>query len=217
MTSFTEHRVRILTMTRLTNNLNRRHFIATGAATAALVSLPGAAFALTDARARALVDRVVGDINRVIASGKSQSAMIADFERIFSRYADVNVIARSTLGADSRRASSAQLRAYSNVFRGYIARKYGKRFREFIGGKIEVHKVRKVKSWHEVLSTVQLRGSSPFDVRFLVSDRSGKDLFFDMIIEGVSLRLSERTEIGAMLDRRNGNIDALIADLKSAG
>ena len=217
MTSFTEHRVRILMMTRLTNNLNRRHFIATGAATAALVSLPGAAFALTDARARALVDRVVGDINRVIASGKSQSAMIADFERIFSRYADVNVIARSTLGADSRRASSAQLRAYSNVFRGYIARKYGKRFREFIGGKIEVHKVRKVKSWHEVLSTVQLRGSSPFDVRFLVSDRSGKDLFFDMIIEGVSLRLSERTEIGAMLDRRNGNIDALIADLKSAG
>ncbi len=204
-------------MTKLLNKLNRRHFIATGISATAFTALPGTAFALTDARARSLVDQVVKDINRVIASGKSQSAMIADFERIFSRYADVNVIARSTLGADSRRASNAQLRAYSAVFRSYIARKYGKRFREFIGGKIEVNKVRKVKSWHEVLSTVQLRGSSPFDVRFLVSDRSGKDLFFDMIIEGVSLRLSERTEIGAMLDRRNGNIDALIADLKTAG
>ncbi len=199
------------------NRLNRRHFIATGLSAAALTGLPGYASALTDARARALVDQVVNDINRVIASGKSQSAMIADFERIFGRYADVNVIARSTLGADSRRASNSQLRAYTTAFRGYVARKYGKRFREFIGGRIEVHKVRKVKSWHEVVSTVQLRGSSPFDVRFLVSDRSGKDLFFDMIIEGVSLRISERTEIGAMLDRRNGNIDALIADLRTAG
>ncbi len=200
-----------------TSKLNRRHFIATGLSAATAMTLPQSALAMTDARARALVDRVVADINKVIASGKSQSAMIRDFERIFSSYADVNVIAQSTLGADSRRASSGQLRAYTAAFKGYVARKYGKRFREFIGGKIEVHKVRKVKSWHEVLSTVQLRGSSPFDVRFLVSDRSGKDLFFDMIIEGVSLRLSERTEIGAMLDRRNGDIDALISDLKTAG
>lgn len=199
------------------SKLNRRHFIATGLSAATALTLPQNALAMTDARARTLVDRVVADINKVIASGKSQSAMIRDFERIFSRYADVNVIARSTLGADSRRASNGQLRAYTAAFKGYVARKYGKRFREFIGGKIEVHKVRKVKSWHEVLSTVQLRGSSPFDVRFLVSDRSGKDLFFDMIIEGVSLRLSERTEIGAMLDRRNGDINALISDLKKAG
>jgi len=77
--------------------------------------------------------------------------------------------------------------------------------------------VREVKSWHEVKSLVYLRGESPFEVSFLVSDRSGRDLFFDMIIEGISLRLSERTEIGAMLDRRNGDINALIADLKRAG
>jgi len=50
-----------------------------------------------------------------------------------------------------------------------------------------------------------------------VSDRSGQDLFFDMVIEGISLRLSERTEIGAMLDRRRGDIDGLIQDLRSAG
>ena len=133
-------------MLKVTSNPNRRLFIATGLSAAAVASLPGAALALTDARAKALVDQVVKDINRVIASGKSQSAMISDFERIFSRYADVNVIARSTLGADSRRASNGQLRAYATAFRGYIARKYGKRFREFIGGRIEVHKVRKVKS-----------------------------------------------------------------------
>ncbi|SHL37302.1 phospholipid transport system substrate-binding protein [Roseovarius litoreus] len=199
------------------NDLSRRGFIVTGLALTGLVTAPGAALALTDAKAKALVNQVVDEINRVISSGKPVGAMISDFERIFSRYADVNIIAQSTLGPDSRRLSSGQMRAFVDAFRGYIARKYGKRFNEFVGGRIEVKGVRQVKSWHEVASTVYLRGESPFEVRFLVSDRSGQDLFFDMVIEGVSLRLSERTEIGAMLDRRRGDIDGLIQDLRSAG
>lgn len=197
--------------------LSRRTLLTAGAAAGLIAALPLPALALTEARARGLIDQVVGDINRVINSGNSQSAMINEFERIFGRYADVNIIARSTLGADSRRASAAQMRAFTDAFEGYIARKYGKRFREFIGGKIEVKGVRQVKSWHEVRAQVFLRGSSPFEVLFLVSDRSGRDLFFDLVIEGVSLRLSERTEIGAMLDRNGGSIDGLVNDLRGAG
>jgi len=201
----------------MTSKPTRRFAITAGASALAVFALPDTARALTEARARALIDQVVRDINRVIASGQSLSQMIADFERIFARYGDVPIIARSTLGADANRVSRAQMRAYVDAFRGYISRKYGKRFNEFVGGRIEVKDVREVKSWHEVRSMVYLRGQSPFEVSFLVSDRSGQDLFFDMVIEGISLRLSERTEIGAMLDRRNGDINALISDLRTAG
>lgn len=201
----------------MTSNVSRRHFVATGLAFGGLAALPTGVLALTDARARTLVDTIVAEINRVIASGKPVSGMIKDFERIFTRYADVNIIARSTLGADANRISSSQMAAFTEAFRGYIARKYGKRFNEFVGGRIEVNSVKEVKSWHEVKSTAYLRGESPFEVSFLISDRSGQDRFFDMIIEGISLRLSERTEVGAMLDRRNGDINAMIADLKKAG
>jgi phospholipid transport system substrate-binding protein len=38
-----------------------------------------------------------------------------------------------------------------------------------------------------------------------------------MVIEGISLRLSEKTEIGAMLDRNRGDIDGLVRDLRAAG
>lgn len=201
----------------MSNNISRRSLIGTGFCAAALTALPIGALALTDAGARALVDKVVLEINRVIASGKPLGQMIRDFEGIFDRYADVNLIARSTLGADANRASAAQMAAFTQAFRGYIARKYGKRFNEFRNGQVEVLGVRAVKSWHEVQGRVITRGEAPYDVRFLVSDRSGRDLFFDMLIEGISLRLSERTEIGSMLDRRRGNIDALIADLRQAG
>lgn len=50
-----------------------------------------------------------------------------------------------------------------------------------------------------------------------MSDRTGRDLFFNMFIEGVNLLLTERTEIGAMIDRNGGNIDAMIANLRNAG
>ena len=203
--------------TPMQNRLTRRFFVGSSMTWAALTGASAPAWALTDASARVLVDKVVKDINRVISSGKSLSGMIAEFEKIFIRYADVNIIARSTLGPDARRASASQMAAFTTAFRGYISRKYGKRFNEFVGGKIEVKGVQQVKSYHEVISTVYLRGEAPFEVKFLVSDRSGKDLFFDMVIEGISLRLTERTEIGAMLDRRRGDIDAMITDLKKAG
>lgn len=204
-------------MTRMTNNPTRRGFLGGLTATALAAAVPMPAFALNNAEAKALVDKLVVEINRVIASGKSLNAMIREFERIFGRYGDVPLIARSALGPDARRMTNSQMSAYVAAFRGYMARKYGKRFQEFIGGKIEVQRTRKVKSWYEVQTVAKLRGEAPFQLNFFISDKSGKDLFFDMIVEGVSVRLSEKEEIGAMLDRNRGDIDKLIADLKRAG
>lgn len=194
--------------------VTRRAALAITAAGLGMSALP--ALALTEGTARALIDALVGDINRVIASGKSESGMYRDFERIFARYSDTSYIAAYAMGADGRRASSGQKRQFSSAFQQYIARKYGSRFREFIGGRLEVESARRVKNWYEVRTTAYLRGESPFDVTFLVSDRTGKDLFFNMYIEGINMLSTERTEIGAMIDRRRGNIDQMIADLKKA-
>jgi len=192
--------------------MKRRIFLALTGATALAPALP--AFAGSGARAEELVNTVVNDINEVIASGRSENAMIADFERIFARYSDTSYIAAYAMGADGRRATAAQKRAFSDAFQGYMARKYGRRFREFIGGRLEVRNVRKVKNWYEVETTAFLRGEAPFAVTFHVSDRSGRDLFFNMFIEGINLLLTERTEIGALIDRNGGDIDAMINDLK---
>lgn len=201
----------------MASNLSRRGVLG-GLTAGAAVSIAGRpAFALNTGQARALVDRLVADINRVINSGRSESQMLADFEQIFATYADVPIIARSALGITARSASSSQMSAFTTAFRGYISRKYGRRFREFIGGRLEVQTARAVKSFYEVKTTAFLQGEPPFEVIFLVSDKSGRDLFFNMFIEGVNLVAAERTEIGAMLDRRGGNLSQLIEDLKRAG
>lgn len=197
------------------STLTRRRFAAGFAMGSVVLALPLPSLALTAQQSQQLIDKVVAEINGVISSGKDLGGMIKDFERIFGRYADVPVIARSVLGVAAKSASAAQLSGFTSAFKGYISAKYGRRFREFIGGKIEVIDTKPLKSYFEVETIVALQGEAPFDVRWHVSDKSGKSLFFNIIIEGINLLASERTEIGAMLDKRRGDIDALIADLNA--
>ena len=193
-------------------HLNRRHFIAAGAALAAMPAIP--ALALTGQQAANLVNSLVNEINTVIASGRSEASMYREFERLFKKYGDTPLIAANVLGVAARRASNAQRKAFTEAFTGYIARKYGKRFREFQGGRIEVQSVHAISRGYEVRCVAHMSGSKTLETAFRVSD---SNRFYNLFVEGADMLLSEKEEIGAMLDARRGNIDQLIADLRKAG
>jgi phospholipid transport system substrate-binding protein len=193
--------------------LTRRGF---AAALAAACLLPGAARAMTNAEAERLVRSLVTDIQSTIDSGKSTSAILADFERAFKRYADVPTIARFSLGVAARSASAAELRAYSDAYATYVSNKYGRRFQEFRGGSIDIRGVRSEGQYLVVEARANLRGESPVAVDFHVSDRSGSPKVFNVIIEGVNMLTTERSEVGALLDRAGGSIPRLTQDLRSA-
>lgn len=197
-----------------TINLSRRNLLA---GIAAIAVLPGTAGALTPEDARALIGRAMDDVQSIINAGSSRATMIARFEDLFDTYGDVPAIARSVLGPPARSASAAQLGRFTTAFRGYMARKYGGQFNRFAGARAEVLAAREVQRYWEVATTMRLRSEAPFEVRWHVSDRSGRPLFFNLIIEGVNLLAAERQEIGSMLERRGGNIDRMIEDLQQAG
>ncbi len=193
----------------------RRAVLAQGAAFAATLALAAPARAQDTASARALVEQLVANVNAVIASGQSEERMIAQFAQIFLAYADAPTIARYSLGADARSATPDQLARYTQAFANYVAEKYGRRFREFIGGQVVVREARVVPNGIEVETTAVFQNQVPFRVDFQVSAASGRLRFFNVIIEGVNMLLSERTEIQAMLDQRGGDIERLIADLSA--
>jgi len=176
-------------------------------------ALPLPALALTPAQAEGLVNAAVADINGVIQSGAPVASMVRSFKNIFDDYADTSYLAAYALGNDGRSATNAQKSAFSDAFGVYLANKYGRRFNEFAGGQIQVQDARAVNSYIEVRTLAVLQGQTPFQVDFHVSDRPGRPVFFNLIIEGINMLLSERAEIGAMLDARGGDIDALIRDL----
>lgn len=187
-----------------------------GALTATAV-LPSVAFAATSpAAAQALVNKMVGDVQKAINSGQSEARMIRDFEKLFKRYADVPTIARFSLGVAARSASKSELRAYTDAFSGYFARKYGRRFNEFRGGTVEVTRARPDRKITVVDAVAKVPGRSNVKVEFHVSDRSGSDKVFNVVLEGINMLTTERTEIGALLDQSGGSISKLTQRLKSS-
>jgi phospholipid transport system substrate-binding protein len=199
------------------NTSSRRFFLGGIATSIALAVLPNTSFALTKAGAEKLIGNLSSDIFKVINSGKKGAGLYKEFDRILGKYAAINAIARTTLGPTWRAATPSQQKAYTKAFRGYLSRKYGKRFREFIGSEITVVSAKKVKSGVLVKSKVKLKGSTPFDVDWQVFERNGKSQMFDLYIEGISMIKTEREEVGSMLDRSGGKMDKLITRLKKAG
>lgn len=196
-------------------NSTRRGFLGLVAMGGVLAVTP--AQAMTAHEATAAIRRSVDEVMAVIGSGRSPPQLFAAFEEIFTRRADIDAIARAALGPTARQLDPASFGRFRQAMTGYIARKYGRRFQEFMGSRIEVGTARPLKSFWAVSSTAYLNGRSPMEVEWHISDKTGQPRFFNLIIEGVNMLASEREEIGAMLARRRGDLGALIADLQQAG
>lgn len=200
----------------LTPTETRRGFLGMLGAAAVMGAVPVPAAALTPASAEATIRKAVAEVYEVINSGAPEAEMFPRFTAVFARYGDVDAIARTCLGPTARNLPAAQFAAYRDAFEGYIGRRYGRRFREFVGGQVEVTGSRQVKSFVLVDSVARLNGRAPMKVEWHVSDKSGQVRFFNLVIEGVNLLGTERQEIGAMLARRRGDVAALTADLRAS-
>lgn len=202
-------------MTRIPMNSTRRGVLGLIGGGAVWAAMP--AHALNGNQAVALVSATVQEVLATVNSGRPAAQLYPAFERIFTRRADIDAMARAALGPAARQLGAQEFAAFRQAMSGYVSRKYGKRFQEFLGARIEIGAARQLKSFWTVDSTAYLRGQTPTKVEWHVSDRSGQARFFNLIIEGVNMLASEREEIGAMLARRRGDVRGLIADLQRAG
>ena len=195
------------------NNKTRRFVMMSFLGIAGLYASPVFAFKKSDAEK--LIKNLTNDVLGAVNKQKSEDIMFSRFEEIFSKYADVPLIARKALGPTWRGASKAQRSAYVSAFRGYMARYYGKRFEEFLGSEIIVSNSRKTSGGFLVGSNIILKDGSSYQAQWHVIDARGKYLMYNLFLEGVSVLSDVRVQIGSMLDKRAGSIDRLIEHLNS--
>ena len=196
-----------------TNNKTRRFVMMSFLGIAGLYAPP--VFALKKSDAEKLIKGLTNDVLGAVNEQNSEDELFSRFEEIFSKYADVPLIARKALGPTWRGASKTQRSAYVSAFKGYMARYYGKRFEEFIGSKIIVTNARKTSGGFLVSSNIILKDGSSYQAQWHVIDARGKYLMYNLFLEGVSVLSDVRVQIGSMLDKRAGSIDRLIEYLNS--
>jgi phospholipid transport system substrate-binding protein len=187
-----------------------------GLAALGLCALARPAAADAAGQAQAFVAGLADELQGLVNSGRSESQMYGAFEGILARYGDMPVVAASVLGPPWRGASPAQKQAFVAAFQSYLARKYGRQFREYRNARIVVTGARDAGRAGVLVQTRVVRpGQEDIAVDWQISGRSGSLRAVNLIIEGVSMLANERAEVGALLDAQGGSLDGLIGQLRA--
>ncbi|NIP77004.1 MAG: hypothetical protein GTN90_13930, partial [Xanthomonadales bacterium] len=135
------------------------------------------------------------------------------------RRAAMPQIARFAAGTAWRSMNEDQQRRYTTAFAKFIAGVYAGRFDQYSGTGASGQQyelggiINAGKKGLLVKSSIYQTSGPPVNVEWLVSDRPGRVVVADIVIEGISMLVTEREQIAGMLEARGGNVDKLIADL----
>ncbi len=157
-------------------------------------------------------DEAIGFLSN---SNLSVSQKEQEFRKLLNRNFDMDTISRFALGRNWQTASAAQKKEYQSLVNNMIVEVYSQRFNDYQGESFEVKSSQPTgKSDYLVSSVIVPEGGSKVKVDWRVRDNNGRFKIVDVIVEGVSMTLTQRSEFASVIQRGGGDVDALIAHLK---
>lgn len=136
------------------------------------------------------------------------------FRKILNAKFEVKLLARFTLGRFWRRATETQQKEYTSLFEDFIVKAYAARFADYKGENFVVGKIRNINERDNLVqSEVVLTDGRKIPVHWRV--RNGTELkIVDVLVEGVSMAITQRDEFSAIINQNGGKIDGLLAALR---
>ena len=159
-----------------------------------------------------LASRAVGELT---TNDLPLPERVSRFRMLLTEAFDVPAIGRFVLGRYWRMASEEERAEYLRLFEEFIVRTYVQRFNDFAGAQLKVLNTRTGQD-SEVISTLEavLPGRPParFDVRMRRED--GRFKIFDVVVEGISMSVTQRDDFAAVIQRSGGKVEGLLASLR---
>ena len=134
-----------------------------------------------------------------------------NLQPVFERYLDLPFIGRFVLGRKWKSLTDDEKRDYIAAFEDYIVSIHANRLAAYSGEQIEVQSAQSISKRDTLVNTSLLRsGKAPVAIDWRV--RRKKDKVIDVVVEGISLAVSQREEFSTYL--QSNNIAKLIDRLK---
>lgn len=145
----------------------------------------------------------------------SKSQKQKEFRKLLKSSFDMPAIGRFALGRHWRTATPAQQSEYQKLFESMIVDVYSSRFGEYNGEKFSVGGSR-ADGKKDILvnSSIVPNGGSKIKVDWRVREKNGQMKIIDVVIEGVSMALTQRSDFSSVIQRGGGKIDALLEHLR---
>jgi len=177
-------------------------------ATASLAAAPPVNPADAVAFMNQLWDRAV-----ILLNNKTDAAIrMARFRELFRADFDCPGIARFVLGRYWQTASNEEQQEFVKLFEDYVVFVYTARLSNFGG---ETMKVRGSRSDGDgvIVSTDMISpgGAAPVKIDWRLVSANGFYKISDVIVEGISMAVTQRSEFASVVQRNGGQIQSLLA------
>jgi phospholipid transport system substrate-binding protein len=146
----------------------------------------------------------------------SKTQKQASLDKLFKDNVDIPWIGRFVMGRFWKQATDAQKASYLKEYEKFLIQHYTSRFTDYTSGSFTIAGV-KDDGEGEFTVNMELKGDKKNDPPVLVDYRVRKQgsgfKIFDVIVEGVSLITTQRSEFSSVISQND--IDYLIAQLKN--
>lgn len=205
-----------------------------GYAAPAAGSFTGSHSGLNSSSYRVLIDQSsVSDQDELVKGAKSFIQSVADrglsflandelsfderkkeFRSLLLDSFDIRTIGRFSIGRYWRKATREQRAEYLDLFREMIIQVYSSRFDEYSGQDLKVTNARPEGKKDAIVTTkIVSENAADVIVRWRVRFSDNKYQIVDVIIEGVSMLVTQRSDFAAVIQRGGGQVDVLLEHL----
>lgn len=137
------------------------------------------------------------------------------FSGVLESSFDLKTIARFSLGRYWHALDEKDKPAYFSAFREYIVNVYSQRFKEYSGEVFETTGSRIDQNGDILVTSSLIPADGPsVKVTWRVRDKKGGMKVVDVMIEGVSMAVTQRSDFSSIVSRNGGNVSALLTHLQ---
>jgi phospholipid transport system substrate-binding protein len=200
--------------------LHRRQLVLAGLGLLGALVPGDLARAAPPTAAEEVVRRLVDQVWRMLAEEGIENVDRDDLLAVVDEGADLSLLGRLVLGRYWRQANPRQRTEYLRLFRHYIFQAFVQRLRQYVGNELgyaserfQIIASRQVGE-RDVLVQSRLAPPTgqPVRVDWRLREGQGEPVIIDLIVEGISLLVTQRSEFAAVLER--GGIDGLLSELR---
>jgi len=151
----------------------------------------------------------------VLSKKLPQSERLTRFRELFHADFDGPGIARFVLGRYWRSASEQEQQEFLRLFEDYVVFVYGTRLSNFNGETFKVRSSRTDESGTVVSSDILgPSGEAPIKVDWRLITDKGAFKINDVVIEGISMLVTQRSEFASVIQRHGGQVGGLLTMMR---
>ncbi len=170
-----------------------------------------------DEKAKIFVSKIAHKGIGIIKSGDMpEEKRQKEFRDLLHNNFDMKTIARFSLGRYWRTTSKSEQQEYLKLFEDMIVKVYSRRFSDYNGENLNVTTARmEGKSDAIVSSIIEPKNGPKISIDWRVRKKKNGTLkIVDIMVEGISMSLTQRSDFASVIQRGGGKTEILLAHLR---